>query len=225
MLRTHTYLDKPWPEIPQLMMFSATWFFLTQLWNAAWFSPTYAIQVFLSLLSYLFGIGDDLATQFAIPSYMRILFLAFACISTGYAGLVAVRTALFWPFRRVHDTLAAIVCPKQLYSEPRPYGSVQGLPGIEVLRPQLLPCRFPPFGATYGRSGNPNLDAYIVPNREFWLTRLYNRDITYGYTGSRHAQPLYFIPGPGSIIVDPWRKYESTNELNRIIHYGNSRLG
>ena len=160
-------------------MFSATWFFLTQLWNAAWFSPTYAIQVFLSLLSYLFGIGDDLATQFAIPSYMRILFLAFACISTGYAGLVAVRTALFWPFRRVHDTLAAIVCPKELYSEPRPYGSVEGLPGIEVVRPRLLPCRFPPFGATYGRSGNPNLDAYIVPNREFWLTRLYNRDITY----------------------------------------------
>lgn len=53
----------------------------------------------------------------------------------------------------------------------------------------------------------------------------HNRDITYGYTGSRHAQPLYFIPGPGSIIVDPWRKYESTNPLNRIIHYGNSRLG
>ena len=53
----------------------------------------------------------------------------------------------------------------------------------------------------------------------------HNRDITYGYTGSRHAQPLYFIPGPGSIIVDPWRKYESKNPLNRIIHYGNSRLG
>ena len=51
----------------------------------------------------------------------------------------------------------------------------------------------------------------------------HNRDITYGYTGKHPAQPLYFIPAPGSIVVDPWRKFKTKNPLISIIQYGNTR--
>ena len=51
----------------------------------------------------------------------------------------------------------------------------------------------------------------------------HNRQITYGYTGELPEQQLYFTPGPGSIIVDPWRKFTSDNPNWQIIHYGNTR--
>lgn len=45
---------------------------------------------------------------------------------------------------------------------------------------------------------------------------------TYEYTGSKHADKLYCEITKGSIVVDPWRKF---NSLNGIIveHYGNTR--
>jgi UDPglucose 6-dehydrogenase len=49
----------------------------------------------------------------------------------------------------------------------------------------------------------------------------HNRQITYGYTGELPEQQLYFTPGNQSIILDPWRKFESTNY--QVIHYGNTR--
>jgi UDPglucose 6-dehydrogenase len=49
----------------------------------------------------------------------------------------------------------------------------------------------------------------------------HNRQITYGYTGELPEQQLYFTPGLDSIILDPWRKFESLNYL--VIHYGNTR--
>jgi UDPglucose 6-dehydrogenase len=49
----------------------------------------------------------------------------------------------------------------------------------------------------------------------------HNRQITYGYTGEQSAQQLYFTPGGQSIILDPWRKFTSTNY--NVIHYGNTR--
>jgi UDPglucose 6-dehydrogenase len=51
----------------------------------------------------------------------------------------------------------------------------------------------------------------------------HNRQITYGYTGELPQQQLYFIPGPDSIIVDPWRKFINSNY--KVIHYGNTRSG
>lgn len=51
----------------------------------------------------------------------------------------------------------------------------------------------------------------------------HNRQVTYGYTGELPRQQLYFSPGPGSIIVDPWRKFETKNPHYSIIHYGNTR--
>jgi UDPglucose 6-dehydrogenase len=52
----------------------------------------------------------------------------------------------------------------------------------------------------------------------------HNRQITYGYTGELPQQQLYFSPGHGSIIVDPWRRYTSRNPSYKVIHYGNTRL-
>jgi UDPglucose 6-dehydrogenase len=52
----------------------------------------------------------------------------------------------------------------------------------------------------------------------------HNRQITYGYTGELPQQQLYFSPGHGSIIVDPWRRYTTRNPSYKVIHYGNTRL-
>jgi UDPglucose 6-dehydrogenase len=52
----------------------------------------------------------------------------------------------------------------------------------------------------------------------------HNRQITYGYTGELPQQQLYFTPGHGSIIVDPWRRYTTRNPSYKVIHYGNTRL-
>jgi UDPglucose 6-dehydrogenase len=51
----------------------------------------------------------------------------------------------------------------------------------------------------------------------------HNRQITYGYTGELPQQQLYFSPGHGSIIVDPWRRYTTRNPSYKVIHYGNTR--
>ena len=52
----------------------------------------------------------------------------------------------------------------------------------------------------------------------------HNRNITYGYTGHDVEQSLYFTPGKGSVIVDPWRKFETNDVSIKVIHYGNTRL-
>jgi UDPglucose 6-dehydrogenase len=50
----------------------------------------------------------------------------------------------------------------------------------------------------------------------------HNRKITYEYTGDQPETKAYCDIKPGSIIVDPWRKLESTAEV-KVIHYGNTR--
>jgi len=51
----------------------------------------------------------------------------------------------------------------------------------------------------------------------------HNRKITYEYTGDQEdTQPYCEIPR-GSIIVDPWRKLQSTDN-HTVIHYGNTRV-
>ena len=50
----------------------------------------------------------------------------------------------------------------------------------------------------------------------------HDRQITYEYTGEQDkTQPYCAILG-GSIIVDPWRKLQSTDTV-KVIHYGNTR--
>jgi UDPglucose 6-dehydrogenase len=50
----------------------------------------------------------------------------------------------------------------------------------------------------------------------------HNRKITYEYTGDQPETKPYCDIKPGSVIVDPWRKLESTEDI-KVIHYGNTR--
>ena len=52
----------------------------------------------------------------------------------------------------------------------------------------------------------------------------HNREVTYGYTGEQTDQEFYCELEPGSVIVDPWRKYPINNINYKVIHYGNTRL-
>ena len=50
----------------------------------------------------------------------------------------------------------------------------------------------------------------------------HNRKITYEYTGDQADTQAYCAILPGSIIVDPWRKLKSSNDVE-VVHYGNTR--
>jgi UDPglucose 6-dehydrogenase len=50
----------------------------------------------------------------------------------------------------------------------------------------------------------------------------HDRQITYEYTGEQTRTQAYCEIPNGSIIVDPWRKLESTDTI-KVIHYGNTR--
>lgn len=50
----------------------------------------------------------------------------------------------------------------------------------------------------------------------------HNSNVTYGYTGIEESQKLYFNPGSQSVIVDPWRTFNSDKFI--VVHYGNTRL-
>lgn len=45
--------------------------------------------------------------------------------------------------------------------------------------------------------------------------------ITYEYTGKQARDELYCSIPPGSVVVDPWRKF--TSSVSTVIHYGNTR--
>jgi UDPglucose 6-dehydrogenase len=50
----------------------------------------------------------------------------------------------------------------------------------------------------------------------------HNRKITYEYTGDQADTQAYCTIMPGSIIVDPWRKLQSSDNVE-VVHYGNTR--
>ena len=50
----------------------------------------------------------------------------------------------------------------------------------------------------------------------------HDRQVTYKYTGEQTRTQAYCDIPDGSIIVDPWRKLESTDKI-QVIHYGNTR--
>jgi len=51
----------------------------------------------------------------------------------------------------------------------------------------------------------------------------HNRKITYEYTGDQLDTQPYCSIASGSIIVDPWRKLNSSDGIT-VVHYGNTRL-
>jgi hypothetical protein len=52
----------------------------------------------------------------------------------------------------------------------------------------------------------------------------HNQQVTYGYSGVTDVQPLYTEILSGSVVIDPWRSYTTSNTEVRVIHYGNTRL-
>ena len=51
----------------------------------------------------------------------------------------------------------------------------------------------------------------------------HNQQITYGYAGVDQEQNLYCEIEDGSIVIDPWRKFTTTKNI-QVIHYGNTRV-
>lgn len=52
----------------------------------------------------------------------------------------------------------------------------------------------------------------------------HNQQVTYGYSGVTEEQGLYATIIPGSIVIDPWRKFKSEHPMTKVIHYGNTRI-
>jgi UDPglucose 6-dehydrogenase len=50
----------------------------------------------------------------------------------------------------------------------------------------------------------------------------HNKKVTYEYRGFEETQTLYCKIEKGSIVIDPWRTFVSTEHL--VIHYGNTRI-
>jgi UDPglucose 6-dehydrogenase len=50
----------------------------------------------------------------------------------------------------------------------------------------------------------------------------HNKKVTYEYRGFEETQNLYCKIEKGSIVIDPWRTFVSTEHL--VIHYGNTRI-
>ena len=70
---------------------------------------------------------------------------------------------------------------------------------------------------------DPLSDPDAVPNSIRGCVLLaHNQVVTYGYSGVTDAQPLYCHIDPGSIIIDPWRRYPRKDNI-KVIHYGNTR--
>jgi UDPglucose 6-dehydrogenase len=65
-------------------------------------------------------------------------------------------------------------------------------------------------------------DVIVTIEKPSVILWAHNRKITYEYTGNQPDTKPYCDIKPGSIIVDPWRKLESTDQI-QVIHYGNTR--
>ena len=52
----------------------------------------------------------------------------------------------------------------------------------------------------------------------------HNAGITYDYAGIDKHQDLYFEIQPGSVVVDPWRQFKTSDSSVKVIHYGNTRF-
>jgi len=78
------------------------------------------------------------------------------------------------------------------------------------------------FGADYSYA-DPLTGDVVKDDTVAIVLLAHNRQITYGYTGELPEQQLYFTPGSGSVIVDPWRRFKTDNATIKVIHYGNTR--
>jgi UDPglucose 6-dehydrogenase len=70
---------------------------------------------------------------------------------------------------------------------------------------------------------DPLTDPDTVPASVLGCVLLaHNQQVTYGYSGVTEAQPLYTEILSGSVVIDPWRKFTTGQDI-KVIHYGNTR--
>lgn len=67
---------------------------------------------------------------------------------------------------------------------------------------------------------DPNTTHYKPPMVWGIVLLAHNEGVTYNNT---NTTPIYSTLVPGSIVVDPWRKYVSNDPEIKVIHYGNTR--
>lgn len=82
-------------------------------------------------------------------------------------------------------------------------------------------CEQAGFPVTYA---DPLTGDEYVPTGPSVILMAHNAGITYDYAGIDKHQDLYFAILPGSVVVDPWRQFKTTEESITVIHYGNTRL-
>ena len=68
---------------------------------------------------------------------------------------------------------------------------------------------------------DPQTDDYYTPDSPCVFLLAHSPTITYNYTGKDYQDKIYCNIPPGSIVIDPWRKFEKDNVT--VIHYGNTR--
>lgn len=70
------------------------------------------------------------------------------------------------------------------------------------------------------------VDPLTGDNLEYTKPAVYmmahSANVTYKYTQKHYDEELYIDIADGSVVIDPWRKYE--NDKCNVIHYGNTRL-
>ena len=68
---------------------------------------------------------------------------------------------------------------------------------------------------------DPHTDDYYTPNSPCVFLLAHSPTTTYRYTGKDNQDKIYCNIPPGSIVIDPWRKFQKDNVT--VIHYGNTR--
>ena len=79
-------------------------------------------------------------------------------------------------------------------------------------------CEHHGFPPTYV---DPLTDDTLYPDEPCVMLMAHSASTTYKYTGKENKDEIYCSIPLGSVIVDPWRKIESS--INTVIHYGNTR--
>jgi len=79
-------------------------------------------------------------------------------------------------------------------------------------------CEYHGFAPTYI---DPFTDDTSNPTEPCVMLMAHSASTTYEYTGKPSKDELYCAIPPGSVVVDPWRKIESS--VSTVVHYGNTR--
>jgi UDPglucose 6-dehydrogenase len=79
-------------------------------------------------------------------------------------------------------------------------------------------CEYHGFAPEYI---DPNTGDILYPDEPCVMLMAHSASTTYNYTGNNTKDELYCAIPAGSVIVDPWRKFES--KVNTVMYYGDTR--